>query len=437
VNWLVHNYQWAVAIIVMPIVGILLKRFLSPKKEQAPTTGVGLLTNSALTAGEGGTQILGNIHARDIHFGTAPVRVPPVQPSQSNRPTINVQYISASVISLEETLDGVLLVQGAFQNAIAIRFANEPRPGNIRGYVRAVLRYQQGQEELCEVSGLWLGESRNEPAFDPDGKRHMLVAGIFREGQLTAIDVRKSVARRRDWFHVDTHPLTGFQAGTLFVRLVEVSTNAVLFEGTFLLGTNPLSIALQAGTPVSCLPTAKTSTLAQITGPNLQYVVPKEKRVFISPFARDGICDPRTSEEHEHSVQALVLKFENCVLSHRRITRALNVIAKVHFQSKDKPTHHQINYGVWLNSPCNSTDIGIGDTRELVLICVDDNDLMSFDDRRTAQHSFDANFSYLELCDVGGMEMVDITLIDQNTQATLNIRLKVWREGIRFCISKV
>ena len=73
--------------------------------------------------------------------------------------------------------------------------------------------------------------------------------------------------------------------------------------------------------------------------PNLQYVTAKEKRVFISPLARDGVCDPHNEEERGNSVQALVLKFENRVLTDRKIARALNVIAKIRFKSKDGVTN--------------------------------------------------------------------------------------------------
>lgn len=177
---------------------------------------------------------------------------------------------------------------------------------------------------------------------------------------------------------------------------------------------------------------------AQATSPNLQYVTSKEKRVFVSPLARDGVCDPRNSEEHGKSIQALVLKFENKVLSDRKIGRALNVIAKIRLKSKDGVAERVIDYGVWLNSPCNSTDMGIGDTRELVLMCaMDDGSLVAFEDRREANHQFYDNFSYIDDACVDGLEMVEITLIDKNTQATLNHKLRIWCEGARFCVQQL
>jgi len=169
--------------------------------------------------------------------------------------------------------------------------------------------------------------------------------------------------------------------------------------------------------------------------PNLEFVGSREKWVFISPFASEGICDPRTADEGDKSVQALVLKFENKVLPDRKIGRALNVIAKIRFLSKERATERQINYGVWLNSPCNSTDIGIGDTCELVLVCVVKNQLISFEDRRTEGHSFRSHFSYIDYASVEELEYVEITLIDKNTQATLQRSFRLWRDGARLCLA--
>lgn len=171
------------------------------------------------------------------------------------------------------------------------------------------------------------------------------------------------------------------------------------------------------------------------TSPNLEYAGSREKRVFVSPLAQDGICDPRAPEEHENSLQALVLKFENKVLSDRKIARAMNVIAKIRFESPDHTRQRAIDYGVWLNSPCNSTDIGSGDICELVLMCVVNGKLVTFGDRRS-DNRFHSGFSYIEHGDVDDMEMVEITLIDQHTQATLSCKLRVWRQGVSFCIAE-
>jgi hypothetical protein len=183
-------------------------------------------------------------------------------------------------------------------------------------------------------------------------------------------------------------------------------------------------------------------TKTERASPNFVYAGPKQKDVFVSPWPRDGICDPSTEEERAKAIHALVLKFENRIPGgDRKIARALNVIAKLKYRHKNGATEHDISYGVWLNSPCNSTDIGIGDTRELVLMCVLGNNLVTFEDRRIDNRDFYSEafsyFSYVEHSDVQNYECVDITLVDQNTQASLSTKLKVWREGESFRTSEL
>ena len=118
--------------------------------------------------------------------------------------------------------------------------------------------------------------------------------------------------------------------------------------------------------------TAVQNTKA-IAAPHFEYKGCRERPVLISPHARCGITKPRDSEEQENSNQALVFMFEN-VPSEGRDTRALDVVAKLSFRSADHVTEQAIDYGVWLNSPANCTDMDVGDTREL-LICFDGEEI--------------------------------------------------------------
>jgi hypothetical protein len=181
------------------------------------------------------------------------------------------------------------------------------------------------------------------------------------------------------------------------------------------------------------------SSKSERPAPNLVYAGARRKDIFVSPWSRDGLCDPHTEEQRKKSIHALVLKVENRVTTDgNKIGHALNVIAKLKFRHKNRVTERDIDYGVWLNSPCNSTDIGVGDTRELVLICVLGEKLVTFEDRRIDSRDFyGEKFSYIHNGDVDGYERVDITLIDQNTQANVTIKLKVWREGDSFCTAEV
>jgi hypothetical protein len=169
--------------------------------------------------------------------------------------------------------------------------------------------------------------------------------------------------------------------------------------------------------------------------PNIEFVGSQGKTVFVSPLAVDGIYDPKNEDERKKAVQALILKFENKVASDRTILAARNVIAKITFHSQDGTRHQSINYGVWLNSPCNSTTLGIGDTQELVLICAIEGLLVTFEDRRSDGHNFYDGFSYVRDAILDGLEIVEITVIDKGTQSFLHCKFKVWRDGLNFCVA--
>lgn len=171
--------------------------------------------------------------------------------------------------------------------------------------------------------------------------------------------------------------------------------------------------------------------------PNIVYAGPKEKLVFISNVAQDGIRKPRTLEEENKSVPAFILKFENRTLPDRSIGRAPNVIAKMRFKSEDRATERRIDYGVWLDSPGVSTTFGIGDTCELVLMTVINKEVLTFEDQRTEGHKFYSGYTYLDFVAVDGLPLVEVTLIDQQSQVTVKRSFKVWREGPNFCLTEI
>ena len=74
----------------------------------------------------------------------------------------------------------------------------------------------------------------------------------------------------------------------------------------------------------------------------------------------------------------------------------------------------------------------VGDTRELVLICVKDTGLVSFEDRREGNHKFDARWTWLDDRAVDGLESVEIRLIDRKTRIAATFKLRIWYQGGHF-----
>jgi len=167
--------------------------------------------------------------------------------------------------------------------------------------------------------------------------------------------------------------------------------------------------------------------------PHFEYRGYREKAVFISPDARSGIHDPRDSNEIERAIEALVLRFENepqGTIS----ARAMDVVAKISFQSSSG-FREEIDYGIWLNSPCECTDMDAGDTRELLLIAVMDGKLFGFDDRRETNHDYDPEWSWLADRHVNDLESVEIRLVDRHTAATRKFTLEIHYDGEHFAVS--
>lgn len=193
-------------------------------------------------------------------------------------------------------------------------------------------------------------------------------------------------------------------------------------------GDSPFSMSRVA-------PETHTKKHSDEARPNFHYVGVQRKHVFVSPDSLEGVRDPRSQAEQYHAVEALVLRFENRVEEGRRICPARNVIARIRFESQSTTTWHDINYGVWLNSPCNSTEIGVHDTGELVLLCKIENEITAFSDKRSVPNESYADWTYLSEVNIAGFEKVKITLVDKSTQVSLTQDFKIWREGQSFSVS--
>ncbi len=236
----------------MPIILFLLKRWADSSKKTADAgprqpalSAEGSSTRKSQA--DSGVGIAQNINAPTFNVNIAQPAAIPARPSvpQKVEETLpNIRYISAAPVSLRENPYSGLEEEGSAQNALIIRFANEARQGtkNLTARVKAVLIYRYGQNEI-DLAGSWLHEGSDVSDFEPDSRRHILIAGVVVEGEFGAITGRRFVSHRRNWYLADRYPLKGFQDGILFVQLTDVHTRRLLFQGEFTISVNPLSIA--------------------------------------------------------------------------------------------------------------------------------------------------------------------------------------------------
>jgi hypothetical protein len=201
--------------------------------------------NTPLADGTANNQ---NVNAPIFNVNIVQPSLQPPQPpalskiEEEARP--NIRFIGANPVSLQERLlGGGLVEEGSRQNALIIRFANEARPDaqNLSARAKAVLIYRYGQNEI-NVAGSWLNESSDVSDFQPDSRRHKLIAGIVIDGELAAITGEKVNIHRRIWYLSDKHSLKGFQDGSPFVQLTDVWTMRVLYQGEFEISVKPLRI---------------------------------------------------------------------------------------------------------------------------------------------------------------------------------------------------
>jgi len=191
-------------------------------------------------------------------------------------------------------------------------------------------------------------------------------------------------------------------------------------------------------------PNASQARLAHVKNerpePNLVYVGSEQRRVFLGRWDSEGVADPHTEDQRKNAIPALLLRFENRVLSDRKIGRADSVIAKMHFLHPhgDSMSERAVDYGIWLNATFNSTGMDAGDTAELVLMCLLEDKLFSFRDKRSGNRNFGSeDFSYLTEVDVSKFDRVEVTIIDQKSQSHLTATYKYWYENATFYISAI
>lgn len=299
-SWLFDNYKWLFdgvgGAAVVALIAYLIQRLFRAKTEttrenrqatvksqESPAIGLAAVSVSHNIQ----TVNAPTIHAQTVNFGHSPTPpLPEKEAAATQKPRVeslpNVRYLGAETVCLQEEISRGLFEGDLSPNAFLIRFANEPRPDaqNLSARVRAVMIYRYQQKEI-DIVGSWLYESSDVSEFEPDSRRHKLIAGILTDGQLAAITGENFVAHRRNWYRSDARPLKGFQTGTLFVQLTSVPARRVLYEDTFALSLNPLKISLQS----QLQQPARMGIEARVTAGNLEMVFGGDRKPYLEEQA--------------------------------------------------------------------------------------------------------------------------------------------------------
>ncbi len=153
--------------------------------------------------------------------------------------------------------------------------------------------------------------------------------------------------------------------------------------------------------------------------------------LHISPSHEEGIVVATTLEQQRASVSALTLRFRNVPKGNSESARALNVVGQLRFYSDGWSKTTDIDYGVWLDSSCDCTEMEVGDTRELILLILVDGSRYALQDLR---HDINREYEeYLKELAVDWFKYVKVTLVDQVSHTSESWLLQIWNDGSGWC----
>ena len=206
-HWLASNYQWLIAVVVMPIILLLLKQWVESRKSTsnpAPAPPATLnaqdseVSNSPVAAGSGINQ---SVSASVVNVnigqpaGTAQAQAQPggvAQASYQRPPTANIAFCGTDTIAIQEALSGgggLFFQHDNGNSAAVVRFSNDAIEGaeNKEAVVKAAIIYRDGGKELLRVTGSWLGQDGADVHFQVDCS-HTLIIGFILGGDFCVLE---------------------------------------------------------------------------------------------------------------------------------------------------------------------------------------------------------------------------------------------------------
>jgi hypothetical protein len=183
-------------------------------------------------------------------------------------------------------------------------------------------------------------------------------------------------------------------------------------------------------------PPKPVATKPNGTRPNLNYCGFRKTDVFISPWAFAGIQEPTSTDEMKNAIPALLLKFENDLWPDNSGKKALNVLAQAVYRSASGSLL-RIDYAPWLSAGIRFETIDIGDTRELVLLVMNEArgegnlECLVFNDRRDLNEHFPEPFSWFRNETIIDLLSAQVTIVEVNTKSkyVFDFDITVWGDG--------
>lgn len=262
-HWLGSNYQWLIAVVVMAIILLLLKRWVDSRKSTsnpapAPPATLNVqdaeVSNSPVVAGSGINQ---SVSAPVVNVnigqpaGTAQAQAQPgrvAEASYQGPPRANIAFSSTDTIAIQEALSGgggLFFQHDNGNSAAVVQFSNDAIKGaeNKEAVVKAAIIYRDGEKELLRVTGSWLGQDGADVRFQVDSS-HTLIIGFILGDDFCVLEKSEVFGHRRRFWVNDLHRLGKPERLTALVRLTAASSGSCFFEGAFEVSTNPLMVRI-------------------------------------------------------------------------------------------------------------------------------------------------------------------------------------------------
>lgn len=255
-HWLGSNYQWLIAVVVMPIILLLLKLWVDSRKSTSRATlnaQDSQVSDSPIAADSGINESVGppvvNVNIGQP-AGTAQAQAQPggvAQASYQGPPRANIVFCGTDTIAIQEALSGgggLFFQHDNGNSAAVVQFSNDAIKGaeNKEAAVKAAIIYRDGARELLRVTGSWLGQDGADVRFQVDSS-HKLIIGFILGDDFCVLKKSEVFGHRRQFWVNDLHRLGKPERVTALVRLTAASSGYCFFEGAFEVTTNPLKIS--------------------------------------------------------------------------------------------------------------------------------------------------------------------------------------------------
>jgi len=264
-HWLASNYQWLVAVVLMPIILFLLKLWADSRKKttnpvpvaaapQARLNAQDSAVNNSPVAVEAGINQSVSSPVVNVDIGqqaaAAPGqagRVGVAEAPYQRPPRASIAFCSTDTITIQEALSGgggLFFQHDKGNSAAVVQFSNAAIKGaeNKEAVVKAVIIYRDGAKELLRVTGSWLGQETADVRFQVDSS-HTLIIGFILEDDFCVLEKSEVFGHRRQFWVNDLHRLGKPERLIALVRLTAASSGYCFFDGAFELTTNPLKIS--------------------------------------------------------------------------------------------------------------------------------------------------------------------------------------------------